>query len=299
MLLGCDTSHFQTTPDYAAMRAGGLGFVIQKATQGIGYTDPTFAPRRAAARAAGLLDGAYHFANGGDVAAEADHFCDVVGPLTRGELVALDYEIHLADPVTWCLAWLRATRDRLGVKPGLYLNQSTMNGFDWTPVVREDFWLWLAKYDATTTAPAVSRWPFAAIKQYTDRGTASGIPGTVDCDVFYGDLAALQRYGFAGNVVAPTPRPTPRPAPHPAPPAFDVRNWRAHAGATGAVFIHLQAWANKFYPAYCHIAPTAPAYGPQTVAFLAEFSHRSGFASDGRDIGPKTAAALYAAGFRG
>ncbi len=40
-------------------------------------------------------------------------------------------------------------------------------------------------------------------------------------------------------------------------------------------------------------------FGPQMVAFLAEFGERVGVPNDGRDLGPKLAAALYEEGFRG
>jgi hypothetical protein len=197
--------------------------------------------------------------------------------------------------VQWCLQWLKTTEARLGVKPLIYLNQSTVNGFDWSPVVANNNGLWLAKYDQLQTVTAVKWWNGEAIKQYWDKGTVGGVAGQVDVDVFFGDLATLVRYGKQVPV-APV---APSPAPAPAAPVFDVRAWRASLGATGAVFARLQDWANRCFPAYAHIAPVSPAYGPQTAAFLAEFCRRQGVASDGKDIGPKTAQLLFDAGFRG
>jgi GH25 family lysozyme M1 (1,4-beta-N-acetylmuramidase) len=300
-LLGIDISHYQGNPNEVALKAGGLSFVIEKATQGTSFLDPTYVVNRREALAAGLVNGGYHFAGGYDPVAEATFYCATVGQLNPGELAVLDFEIPMGDPVPWCLAWLKTTEARLGVKPLIYLNQSTVNGFDWSPVVAGDFGLWLAKYDQLQSVTAVKWWNGEAIKQYFDKGTVGGVAGEVDQDVFFGDLAALLKYGKAGAGKTPAPVPAPRPAPRPAPaaPVFDVRNFRAHIGATGTVFAHLQAWANRFFPAYAHIGPISPSYGPQTAAFLAEFCARQRVKSDGRDIGPQTALLLYRAGFRG
>lgn len=294
-LLGIDVSHFQGTPNVAALKNGGIAFVIEKATQGVSYVDPTFAATRRAVQTSGLINGSYHFAQGQDPTSEANHYCDTVGTLAAGELAVLDYETSVPNPVQWCLTWLRVVESRLGIKPLIYLNASTVNGFDWSPVVANNNGLWLAKYDQVQAPYAVKWWNGEAIKQYYDKGTVSGVAGQVDCDVFFGDLATLVRYGKQVAVAPVAPSPAPAPV---APAAFDVRSWRAHVGATGAVFTHLQEWANRTFPSYAAISP-APVYGPATAAFLAEFCRRQGVTSDGNDIGPKTAQLLADAGFRG
>lgn len=154
-------------------------------------------------------------------------------------------------------------------------------------------------------APSLYRWQTAAWSRDVlsphahlyQRATPSGhwkvFAGT-DEDV----LCAPIPWYPPGTAPAPTPAPAPAP-PAPAP-AFDVRAWRANRGDTGQVFVDLQNWLNRCYPAYSRIAPVAPSYGPQTAAVLAEFAHRSGIPSaDGQNIGPKISAALYTAGFRG
>ena len=58
----------------------------------------------------------------------------------------------------------------------------------------------------------------------------------------------------------------------------------------------LRRWANKMYPGY-KSTPMDESdetnFGPQMVAFLAEFGARVSVPNDGRDLGPKLAAALY------
>jgi lysozyme len=289
---GVDVSHHQGAIDWPAVAASGWAFAVIKATEGTGYVDPALAANRAGARAAGLVTGLYHFARAGDPVAEANYFASTVGALSAGEFIALDWEVQAANPVAWCKAWLDRATACLGPRPLIYLNQSTMASYDWAPVAA-DSGLWEAKYDGSPSAPVTAHWAFAAMKQYGSTGSVSGIGGPCDVDEFYGTAAQLRAYGAAG--IAPTPPPAPTPTP---PPAFDIRGWRAHAGDTGQVFVDLQRWANRCYPSYAKISP-APVYGPATAAFLAEFCRRQGVASDGKDIGPKTAALLYAAGFRG
>lgn len=72
-------------------------------------------------------------------------------------------------------------------------------------------------------------------------------------------------------------------------------------GDTGPAVAKLQAWLNRMYPAYSRIDLGPQRYGPQTVAVVREFQKRSGVAgsdADGTVIGPRTWAALLAAGYR-
>jgi hypothetical protein len=102
-------------------------------------------------------------------------------------------------------AWLTATRDALGVRPLVYLNQSARDGSDWTPVVQDDVALWLARWDGSTDACGSGPWPALAMKQYSDTGTVPGVAGPVDLDVFYGTEDQLRAHGRgAGPVAAPS-----------------------------------------------------------------------------------------------
>ncbi len=59
-----DLSHHNGDVDLGRAKAAGILGVIQKATQGTGYKDPTFDANREQAIQAGLLFGAYHFGTG-------------------------------------------------------------------------------------------------------------------------------------------------------------------------------------------------------------------------------------------
>jgi lysozyme len=69
-----DISHHNGTIDLSnAQRAGVVG-IIQKATQGTSYRDPTYQTNFQQAQSLSLMWGAYHFGNGDDGIAQADSF---------------------------------------------------------------------------------------------------------------------------------------------------------------------------------------------------------------------------------
>jgi GH25 family lysozyme M1 (1,4-beta-N-acetylmuramidase) len=195
---GTDLSSHQGAPQFPAVKAAGLDFVVLTATEGVGFVDRQCTSSRARAHAAGLVVGLYHFARAGDPGAEADFFTGTVGGLVAGEFAVLDWEVAAADPAGWCTAWLAAVRSRLGVPPLVYLNRSTVQGSDWSPVVRAGAALWLACYDDSTDAVASGSWPGLAMKQYSDQGSVPGIAGPVDLDVFYGSVEQLLAHGPRG-----------------------------------------------------------------------------------------------------
>ena len=61
-----DISHHNGNVNLARAREDGILGVIQKATQGQSFEDPTYRRNRRKAEDAGLLWGAYHFATGSD-----------------------------------------------------------------------------------------------------------------------------------------------------------------------------------------------------------------------------------------
>lgn len=218
MIKGIDISNWQgASVNYDALKSA-VQFVVAKASQGTGYVDPTHNRNRDEAHRVGLVFGSYHFANGNDAAAEANHFCDVVqGGMQNGDFLVLDFEIEIGNPVGWSKVFLDTVTARTGVRPLVYTNFNRVQRFDWSPVVAGNYGLWAALWDGNPDAgvPA-SEWPFAAMKQYTSSGSVPGIGGNVDMDVFYGDAATLRKYGKGGGS-APTVAPVPVPAPAPQP----------------------------------------------------------------------------------
>lgn len=210
-ILGVDTSNHNhpngAAINWQAVAASGHAFAILKATEGIGFIDRYLNSDRAAAHAAGLLVGLYHFARAGDPVAQARYFLSVVGPLAVGEFVVLDDEDPAITPA-WVQTWCDTVYAATTVKPLVYINQSVQNTQNWAGVVADNDGEWLAKYDGTLTQPSGGPWGAPAMKQYSDAGSVAGIAGGVDLDVFYGDVSQLAAYGLHN----PTPTP---PAPIP------------------------------------------------------------------------------------
>lgn len=222
-LKGIDVSRWQGVIDWNAVK-GATDFAIIKSSGGDDglYTDSQFARNRDEARRTGILRGFYHFAGGvysGE--READYFVDAVGQLQKGEVLVLDWEVPNANPVAWCLAFLKRVEARTGLKPLIYVNGSTAQSLNWQPVVDNNNGLWVASWGANNgqvpaQQPAVGKWPFWAIWQYSSVGQVAGIGGRVDTNLFNGDRAQFEKYGSASGA---DPKPAPSPAPAPSVPA--------------------------------------------------------------------------------
>src|SRR5262245_21557225 len=92
-----DLSHHNGEVDLDEAAADGVFGVIPKATQGVGYQDPTYVTNRTKARVAPLQWGAYHFGTGADGVQQAAHFLEVVQP-EADTLLALDFEANPQGP---------------------------------------------------------------------------------------------------------------------------------------------------------------------------------------------------------
>ncbi len=175
-----------------------------KASESTDYVDPMYATNRAAAQAAGMWTGAYHFARpstaAGDAVAEADHFAATV-KLGAGDLIpALDIEVTggltPSALTAWVTAWLQETTTRLGVKPMVYTSPAFWQKYlaDTRSIADLGYKvLWVAHWGVSQpTVPAQNwgghGWTFW---QYDDCGTVPGISGCVDLDRYNGtDLRA-------------------------------------------------------------------------------------------------------------
>jgi GH25 family lysozyme M1 (1,4-beta-N-acetylmuramidase) len=197
---GIDVSHWQGTIDWARVRAAGKRFAYIKSSENTSFVDSKYATNRSKAKAAGLLVGAYHFAQpgtgSGDAVAEADHFVNTAR-IASGDLVpVLDLEVTNGMSSTALQAWTKSflTRvyDRTGVRAAIYVSPSF-----WSTKMGNSSWfatngykvLWIAHW-TTGSAPSVPAgnwggygWTFW---QYTSSGTVPGISGRVDLNRYKG-----------------------------------------------------------------------------------------------------------------
>jgi GH25 family lysozyme M1 (1,4-beta-N-acetylmuramidase) len=197
VIYGIDISKHQGTVNYDAV-ANAVDFVIIKATEGFGYTDPMFKTNQSKFRTKDILLGYYHFARPdlkNSATKEADWFADTVGKLLEGEIMVLDFEVDCAEPVAWCKAFLEQVERRVNFKPLIYLNLATVRAYDWSSVIQNNYGLWLAfwDYDKNAAAPS-NKWGVTAMRQYSNRANIAGI-NPVDANVFYGDKETFKKYG--------------------------------------------------------------------------------------------------------
>ena len=164
-----DISHWNRDVDFAKLANAGIIGVIQKATQGQTGVDFTYNTNKPKALAAGLLRGAYHFGDGSDGVAQAEHFLSTVNDQSK-TLLALDFESNPTGPsmdLVEAAAFVTHVQQQTGRFPGFYsgndIKQQLGNGKD---LVLAQCWFWLAQYGPTPVVPA--NWPTWTMWQYTD-----------------------------------------------------------------------------------------------------------------------------------
>lgn len=195
---GIDISSHQAGLNVPAIWAD---FVIVKATEDDDYVNPYMVSQAQATLGASKRLGFYHFARPGDAAAQARYFVSVVGALRSRATLWLDWEANaVAQGPGWAKAFLDTVKSLTGATPGIYMNGSAVNGYDWSAVARE-YPLWYAggpnysDYGSSYSDPAVpnvSYWGQPLIHQYTEDGRLPGYSGTLDLNRCR-DRAALDR----------------------------------------------------------------------------------------------------------
>src|SRR6476646_6669719 len=184
-------SHYDMMrPDFAAMKRQGIVGVIHEATYPPFVRDPKYLDRQMGALQAGLLWGAYHYANASDPIRQADHFLSVVSnawaqanPVTRpsaGVLLVLDFEKNGHYPggsmrTDQAVTFVERIHQRTGKYPGLYCSEYRLKQMLYGPKataahrrVLSNCWLWIANYhhEPRETAP----WSHWTMWQYTGDG---------------------------------------------------------------------------------------------------------------------------------
>lgn len=183
---GIDISSHQAGLNVGALWAD---FVIVKATEDDDYVNPYMVSQANATLGASKRLGFYHFARPGDATAQARYFVSAVGSLRGKATLWLDWEANAVElgPV-WAKTFLDTVRSLTGATPGIYMNGSAVNGYDWSAVASQ-YPLWYAggpdysDYGSSYSDPAVpnvSYWGQPLIHQYTEDGRLPGYSGTLD-----------------------------------------------------------------------------------------------------------------------
>jgi len=194
-----DISHHNGNVNLKKAKDDGILGVIQKASQGQTFVDPTYKTNKAKATDAGLLWGAYHFATGSDGVKQAEHLLEVVAgdPKT---LLVLDFEPNPTGPsmtLEEARAFVTHIYEATGRYPGFYsghyIKQLLGTAHD---SVLVNCWFWLAQYGPTPVVPP--NWKYWTMWQYTDGAIGpephrvNGI-GRCDRDKFNGNATQLRK----------------------------------------------------------------------------------------------------------
>ena len=131
-LNGIDISSWQSGINLTVVQCD---FVVIKATEGTNYVNPDYDRAYRQAKAAGKCLGIYHYANGGNIQAEADYFLGNVGDRLGEAILVLDWEGYNNASFgncdyAWCKSWLDYVYQKTGVHPILYCSQSISYKFD-------------------------------------------------------------------------------------------------------------------------------------------------------------------------
>ena len=181
-----DIHHADGSYNLEAVKAGGVGFLWHKATEGVegpGSHDSGFPQAMDRAKALGIRRGAYHYGNNVHAPErQAEEFVATVRALTdhRGIVLALDLEGALDNPNTMktedAARFIVRVEELTGITPALYAGLSKLGDRceHASPYVLQVFGrtrLWLAayghKYDPRRVTPPPP-WSRYWLHQYTN-----------------------------------------------------------------------------------------------------------------------------------
>ena len=103
---------------------------IVKMTQGIGYVNPLANAQYAAAKKAGRLLGAYHYAGGNDPVKEANYFISNIKNYVKEAVLVLDWEGYqnaAFGNTSWCLKFVNEVHRLTGVWCMIYVQASAIS----------------------------------------------------------------------------------------------------------------------------------------------------------------------------
>ena len=211
-VIGTDLSVWQSDVDFATMKAAGAEYVICRAAYALA-PDARFPEYWQAAKAAGLLRGAYHYMTWDrDLVSQANLFVQTL-KADPGELpVVVDFEMQKGAPAnasTKLRQFCDIIEAGLGRVPMIYTGP-----YFWLEHGSEDaswkhYPLWIANYGVDhPQVPAP--WADYAFWQYTDRGDGHkyGVSSEqIDLDLFNGNMDDLRKLAGLGDV-PPVTEPT-------------------------------------------------------------------------------------------
>lgn len=194
---GIDISNWQSGLQPSSLD---IDFCIIKATEGLGYTDPSCDAFVQDCIDNDILWGFYHFARENEPEAEAEYFYNECKNYFNHGIPVLDYETQNYDNAKWCERFIHRLYELSGVWCIIYMSASYCGQFEnsWIP---DYCGLWVAGYPYVMTDWTEEKMPyniypfkFAAIWQFTSSLIIHGFWEKLDGDIAYMDKEAWHKY---------------------------------------------------------------------------------------------------------
>lgn len=205
---GIDIASYQTGIDLTKVPCD---FVIVKATQGTGYTNPDFKRAIEQGLAAGKCMGLYHYASGGDPTSEAMFFLKTIKPYIGKVILCLDWESSQnpafgVRDLSWVREWISVVTEETSATPFLYVSSSRISRF---ASIADKFKLWAAQYPDYDPVNGYLDTPWnegaydCAIRQYTSSGYLPGWGKRLDLNKAY--ITAAEWEAYQGGAISEKP----------------------------------------------------------------------------------------------
>ncbi len=187
-----------------------IDFCICKATEGLGYTDPSCDNFIQQCINKNILWGFYHFARENEPEKEAEYFYNECKNYFGHGIPVLDYETENYNNREWCERFIKRVHELSGVWCIIYISayRCTQYNGSWIP---EKCGLWVAGYpyiitDWTNDEMPYNTSPFSvvAIWQFTSSLILNGFWEKLDGDIAYMDADAWMKYAKCENNNTPT-----------------------------------------------------------------------------------------------
>lgn len=198
---GIDVSGYQGADvDFAGQYASGVRFAYIKSTEGSTYTSPNFSQQWSRATAAGMIRGAYHFANpaGASGATQATYFVNHGGGWSAdGKTLPGALDIEYGSPTcyglstsamnTWIKDFLTKYQALTGRKAPIYTTTDWWKQCTGNTSQFSGYPLWVANYNGTYS-PLPAGWTGTqTFWQYSSSNN-------LDKNTYYGTLAQLKAF---------------------------------------------------------------------------------------------------------
>ena len=194
-----DISNWQAGLDVATVvKNGGIGGVVVKATEGLGYVDKSCDKFIQQCIKNGIPFGFYHFARNNDAKKEAEFFRKNTSGYEGKGIPVLDWEDDQS--VSWVNKFVERYHELTGIWPWVYANPWRFK----QGKVNANCGRWVAgypkngitdiNYGMNNSLPGSYNVGSVCAWQFSSSVRISGYNGDLDGDVFYGDKEAWKKY---------------------------------------------------------------------------------------------------------